>query len=304
MLTFFTTTKPFNGHTAIIQRNAIQSWKELHPSCEVILLGNEDGTAKIASEFGLRHVPDVKCNEYGTPLVSDLFARAERIAHHDVLCYINADIILMSDFTDAVKQVVSRNKRFLMVGRRWNLDVTRPLDFDQDDWEKRLHKAVKNNGELFMHMGIDYFVFPRGMWGDIPPFAIGRPGWDNWMIYRARRLRASVIDATRAVTAVHQNHDYGHHPQGTEGVWKGPEAQENLKLAEKNLYNFSVYNATLMLTPHGFKPALTIPHLRRRLATAPMVYLPHWLHAPVNKIRRILTSPLRWLLDAIYRPAE
>lgn len=54
MITIFSTPKPFRGHFEIIQRNAIQSWLRLRPGCEIILLGNDEGTA----EFNLRHVAE------------------------------------------------------------------------------------------------------------------------------------------------------------------------------------------------------------------------------------------------------
>jgi hypothetical protein len=34
MLTFFTTAKPFRGHSGVIQRNALKSWTLLHPDVE------------------------------------------------------------------------------------------------------------------------------------------------------------------------------------------------------------------------------------------------------------------------------
>ena len=48
MLTFFTTAKPFKGHSAIIQRNALKSWTLLDPDIEVILFGDEEGAAEVA----------------------------------------------------------------------------------------------------------------------------------------------------------------------------------------------------------------------------------------------------------------
>jgi len=48
----------------------------------------------------------------------------------------------------------------------------------------------------------------------IPPFAIGRAGWDNWMIYHGMREPWPVIDLTPSLQVVHQNHDYGHLPNG------------------------------------------------------------------------------------------
>jgi len=50
MITFFTTPKPFRGHIGVIQRNAIHSWKLVHPEAEVILFGNEEGAAEVARE--------------------------------------------------------------------------------------------------------------------------------------------------------------------------------------------------------------------------------------------------------------
>src|SRR5215470_10391406 len=98
MLTLFTTPKPFVGHIAVIQRNALQSWKCLHPDVEVILFGNDEGVADIARELGLRHIPELDNNEFGTPLLDDLFHKAETAARFSTLGYINADIILLSEF--------------------------------------------------------------------------------------------------------------------------------------------------------------------------------------------------------------
>jgi hypothetical protein len=48
------------------------------------------------------------------------------------------------------------------------------------------------------------------MLGEIPQFALGRWYWDQWLVYRARRLGGALIDASACVMAIHQNHDYRH----------------------------------------------------------------------------------------------
>ena len=48
------------------------------------------------------------------------------------------------------------------------------------------------------------------MFGEIPQFALGRWYWDQWLVYRARRLGGALIDASACVMAIHQNHDYRH----------------------------------------------------------------------------------------------
>ncbi len=74
MLTLFTIAKPFRGEFATIQRNAILSWTLIRPACEILLLGDEEGIREIAAEVGAIHVSEVERNEFGTPLVSRIFA--------------------------------------------------------------------------------------------------------------------------------------------------------------------------------------------------------------------------------------
>jgi hypothetical protein len=115
MITIFTTAKPFNGHSGIIQRSALQSWKLLHPDVEVILFGDEEGAAKVCHELGVRHEPHVERDEFGLNRIDSFFGRAEEIAQHDILCYANCDIILTFNFYCA--QVRAAHSRFLVVGR-------------------------------------------------------------------------------------------------------------------------------------------------------------------------------------------
>src|SRR6266567_7426313 len=89
MITFFTTAKPFRGHDGIIQRNALQSWKLLHPDVEVILFGDDEGAAEVCSELGLRHEPYVERHESGMKYLNYMFERAQTMALHDFLCYYN-----------------------------------------------------------------------------------------------------------------------------------------------------------------------------------------------------------------------
>jgi hypothetical protein len=254
MITFFSTPKPFRGHIGIIQRNAIQSWKLAHPDAEVILFGNEEGAAEVAREFGLRHETEVDRNELGTPLLSSLFDRADRLARHDRLCFLNADILLTDDFLAAATKLSQLHARSLMVGRRCDLDITQPLDFSAPDWGKRLRSIARESGKLRPPQWIDLFVFPRGMLRDqVPPFANGRPGYDNWLLWKVRSMGVPVVDATRVVLAIHQNHDYSHHPGGQTGLWKDVEARQNYALLGKGHFA-TIDNATHLLTPNGLRP--------------------------------------------------
>ena len=213
LLTLFATPKKFEGHIGVIQRNAIQSWTHMNPQPEIILFGHEPGTEEVAVEFGLRHVPGVKCNQWGTPLISDLFEQAETLGHGSIVSYVNSDIILFDDFAQALMRVAAWSDHFLMVGRRTDLDIKEAIDFF-GDWAIEVHANARREGKLQIARSIDYFAFSRGLYPSIPALAIGRFWWDNWLLWKARTLGARVVDATRGVLVVHQNHDYSHTTYG------------------------------------------------------------------------------------------
>ena len=251
MLTLFTTAKPFRGHFGVIQRNALKSWKLLHPDVEVILFGDEEGYGEAARDLGLRHEAEVAKNEFGTVLVGSMFGKAQAMAKHRLLCYVNCDILLLSDFCAALRTVREKQERFLMVGRRWDTEIAEPLAFEQAGWEQEVREGALRAGRRRTADWIDYFAFSRGTYGDIPDFAIGRTCWDNWLVWNVAASGYPVIDASSAVVAVHQNHDYSHHPGGKTGVWSGEEMARNLVLSGGVNHHFTIAHAPYRLTEKG-----------------------------------------------------
>jgi len=251
MLTICTTAKPFRGHISVIQRNAIASWTQLEPRPQVMLFGTEEGTAETARDLGLIHLPDVACNRHGTPLLPDILAQAEKHATGDVLVYVNADIILLPQFVAGIAKVRARFPRFLAVGRRTNLDITEPLDFGPG-WQERLLDRLRREGRLETHTGIDFFAFPRGVYRDVPPLAIGRVWFDQWFIKYARQQHLPVVDLTAYAPIAHQNHDYSHVAGGRNfGTYGGVEADENLAYYGERPHTYTILNATHVLAENG-----------------------------------------------------
>ena len=85
MMTIFTVPRPFKGEFDIIQRNGIKSWTLLEPKCEIILFGNEEGAAKAATELGVKHIAELEINEFGTPMLEDMLAKAKKFASNGIL---------------------------------------------------------------------------------------------------------------------------------------------------------------------------------------------------------------------------
>lgn len=273
MITLFTIPKAMQGHEGMIQRNAFASWQRLHPDIEVFLCGDDPGVREAAEDFGFGHVASVACTAHGTPLLRSAFRQVFRRASHPVLCYVNADIILLSDFLPAIGRV--NHARYLAVGQRWNLDVNAPLDFEADDWEEALRQRVRQEAELNEVAGMDYFIMPRSVMAYVldvmPDFVVGRPYWDTWMAYHMRSRHIPFIDATPSILAVHQNHGYGHVPERRitewERKWHGPEGDRNRELAfaEGKLPLFGTRDATWVLHPSGVRRAMTEAYLDVRI---------------------------------------
>jgi len=193
--------------------------------------------------------------------------------------------------------VAAAHEQFLMVGRRWDTEITRPRDFASPDWQARIRNLALQTGKHRTAEWIDYFVFSRGLFAEVPPLAVGRAFWDHWAVWKALDLKKPVVDASSAIVAVHQNHDYGHHPQGKHGVWYGEEAGANYKLAGGWTHLRTIADATERLGTHGLE-ANTARHwaaVKRYLRQAGRVLL-YQLWLPIWFFLLGITRPLRNLL--------
>lgn len=214
-LTIFSIPRPFNGHTGLIQTNAIASWTRVR-GADVVLMGDDDGVDRAAASLGVRHEPSIERNARGTPLISDAFERLRRLAASEVVVFVNGDIVFTDDLADAVSAMRrSRFPHWVLVGQRRDFDVGGPIVMTEG-WQNRLLADVAARGTLHGKSGIDFFAFPRDLPLKLPPLAVGRVGWDSWLVYATRKAGIPLVDATRAVCAIHQNHPPAHDPAGAE----------------------------------------------------------------------------------------
>ena len=289
----------------MIQRNAIKSWTLL-PDVDVILLGEEDGLAEAAHDLGVKHIASVERNANGTPLISSMFKLARENSNSDLLCIINADMILMPDFVEAAmesssyvprrgmlleKRTASRSTpKFVLLSQRWDYYITSPLDF-AEGWQSRLREDVRKQNQLHRPAGSDFFLFPKSCYADIPNFIIGRAGGDNWMIYKARKQGWPVIDCTPSIMIVHQNHDYSHLPNG-KSHYDHPDTNENIRLAggQANV-RYTILDATHQLVDGKLiRPKMTSLRFTRKFE---LFLRALFFFLPENVIENI-ARPKRW----------
>ena len=176
-------------------------------------------------------------------------------------------------------------KPFLVVGQCLNLDIEEELELQRPETRKALRQRALEQGVLRGPGGIDWFLFSRGLYRGLPSFLVGRAGFDNWLIWRALSSRALVVDATEAVLAVHQNHDYGHVEGGRAGAYAGEEARRNIELAGGELRLFNIDDAPYRLGPQGLR--------RRPLKALRRVPALRWLGLRRGELRRALRRESR-----------
>jgi hypothetical protein len=251
MLTFFTTGKPFRGHDGIIQRNALKSWRMLHPDVEVIFFGDEEGAAEVCQEYGLRHEPEVERFDGKMPFINSMFARAQQIAKHNYLCYSNCDIILLEDFLQAFQKARKWRERFLLVGQRQDVDVTALIDFEHPNWSDRLRQRAVAEGIKKDEYWIDFFLFPRDVYVDIPPLIVGYCYWDNWMIWKALSQHVPVLDGSSFIMTIHENHEYSAASGRIRDVAEDPTSLVNLELIGGRKHIRHIKSATHRLAVNG-----------------------------------------------------
>ena len=234
VLTVFSVPKPFEGRIGDIQRRAVASWTALAPDVQVLLLGDEAGTAVAAREAGAEHIRELARTEHGTPRLDSAFTAAARAARHRLRCFVNADIVLFDDLPEAARNVGRQHERFLVVGQSLDVDEAGSREDTLRDGSRRGAAAI------------DYFLFPAGLYENVPPFAIGRACFDNWLVWRARQ-DAIVVDATTDVVAAHQRHEYAHVDGGKAEAYYGEEAARNLELAGGKSRLYTLHDASHVL---------------------------------------------------------
>jgi hypothetical protein len=211
-----------------------------------------------------------------------MFARAQKIARHNYLCYLNCDILLMQDFWNAFERAVRWRKRFLLVGQRWDTDITELIDFRRTDWEERVRHTARTQGLKQDLRFVDFFTFPKDLYGDVPPLVVGRGYWDWWLVANALYQSVPVVDCTPYMTAVHQNHDHTYSPGGRRGTQVDSLAMQNYQLAGGPECFRWTEDATHRLTRRGH---VSKKFIRARFRTRATDF---WLEA-----QRILTYKVR-----------
>lgn len=284
--TVFGIPKPFEGESLTIQTAALRSWVHL-PDTEIILMGDDRGVADTSATFGVRHHVHLSRSELGTPLLDSAFREIRKIARGRVLIYVNSDILLFEDVLQALS--VINFPRFLASTRRMNVDLGTEAKFE----ETTTHRFLDANGlagDLDSQWAMDLFAFPRDFTFHLPPFAVGRPGWDNWLVSSMLDAAVPVVDLTPSALILHQRHGYRHVPGGSGNTFEGPEATRNRALAGGEQWLCSLDCATHVVKGGRVRRATGYVYLRASILRLPRKFP---MLAPVISMARSALKRLK-----------
>ncbi|MBU0879217.1 MAG: class I SAM-dependent methyltransferase [Patescibacteria group bacterium] len=244
MLTIFSIPKPFkDSHIINIQTNAILSWLNLSKDIEVILAGNDYGVDEFCQKNNIFHIKNVQCTEAKTPLLNSVFDLIRIKAKNSILMYINADVILTKDFLKILNFLP--HEEFLIIGQRLDLNIKELINFSNNKWEHNLNQQIKEKKIVHAPMGSDYFIFKKKSFQNLPPFAVGRISWDNWVIEEGLK-KMLTIDASPLYKVIHQNHDYSHKTNKSQA-----EDKKNISFSRENRFLATLKDVKYIITKNG-----------------------------------------------------
>ena len=159
----------------------------------------------------------------------------------------------------------------MAVGHRWDLDVAESIDFKDDMvfrkfWENAYKKAKKH-----ACTGIDYFIFKKGTFKNILDLAIGRFGWDNWLLWKVRRMRIPLIDMSDEIFVIHQDHSYSFDNfKNKTDILKNDDGKNNqIKIDGQTL---NLLDANYHLVNKRIKKKRSSEFINRNLGKLPMIF--------------------------------
>jgi hypothetical protein len=284
-LIIVSTCKPFVGEDARRQQNAIISWIEAVGASNVLLVGNEPGVAEICDRFGVANDPVVERVDGRLPTLSGVL-NSPSLNMAEFVCYVNADVMMPMNTLDVVIRVARDFSHFMIVGERWDIDLDREVN-PEEIRSRAIETTAQQTGRLPGPHWIDYFIYPHGLLGTIPGMAISGGLWDHWIVGRALQNGAAVVDATRSLTAVHQNH-----PR-PDSLSTEERRQYNLRAIGDSTTLATITNATHQLTSGG---ALRQTPASKRLFARVLHLL-----GPLARASRPIRQRIGVNLDFVYR---
>lgn len=202
-LTIYSTLRGFTSDRInVIQRNAVQSWREL--DVEIIIMGDDPGVKEFCQELNLKQV-STPFNEHGTPYLRPMMQQAEEMAKNEFILLVAGDIVLFPETFQALKIDLPM---FCVTSIKRESSLDGPIEFTEE-WEAKVKNQIRHYS---LPTSGDFFLYKKGFLKALPPMPdllAGRSGSDCWLLYNSFQA-GFLVDATESIQIIHQTHDHDH----------------------------------------------------------------------------------------------
>ncbi|KAK3609305.1 hypothetical protein CHS0354_038013 [Potamilus streckersoni] len=208
ILTLFTTWI-YDEEKFFINNNTLYNWRKLS-GVNLVVFTNDAKVKDYSEKAGWLVLPIGTTVAGDAPVLKQMFHTVQQQFKTDFYGYSNGDLLFEEGLYKTLKKIACQmnetihTKPLLIVGKRTNINAE-ILDSGVVTSGQKMQKHAVTFGSLFNADALDFFitnyVFP---WQDFLPLAIGRRGYDNWVVSIARYWNYTVIDVTDSVLALHQ----------------------------------------------------------------------------------------------------
>ena len=230
LLTLFSTWNNNNASEKdLVHNNTVKNWLSFRPFVIPVVFTNDKTIALECRRNGWDVLPARVTALDDIPVIKFMYLDAMKAYNTSYYAYSNSDILYSSNLVDTLLgcaynlsyflNVTFSNDSFvygksvyakqptLIIGQRTNVqNVTRN---ESSTWAA-ITSVGRNRGVLFGGFGFDYFITSRNYtWEKSAEVIVGKPSYDNWLVYNARKQKHKIIDATTTLLAIHQTTSAG-----------------------------------------------------------------------------------------------
>ena len=207
LLTLFTTIKDAKLRICI-HINTFRNWQLLKPFVRPVLVttGQNDSLyATLALRFGWQVIRASKLI-HKIPVLRYMYYDIGKAYSSVFYGYANADILFDMNLVNTLRTIETNLFRInttMIIGQRTNYHIhVNEAVYTFNDVQTAAQK-----GKLFQLNAEDYFITTKNgfPWNAVPDYVVGRPGYDNCVVYIGVRDKVSVIDTSKTILAVHQS---------------------------------------------------------------------------------------------------
>jgi hypothetical protein len=201
---FVTSCKPItNESLSIIQKNSIDSWLSLDIEKKILIINKDQSVKNLFRDSNVTIIEDYECSNHSDiPTWRTMRDKAVTIADKDdIIVWVNSDVMFDKSLVETINVVRNEVDDFVLVGQK--------LDW-QNFYNLKDFSRISELTPMNLHgeWAIDYFIFKKNAFENVPPFFIARMRFDNFLMNKAIN-EYTAIDCTETILCVHHRHDYG-----------------------------------------------------------------------------------------------